>query len=239
VEILAKVRIKAGEEITNQYHKPDKAAIIRRQTMREKWFFDCSCVRCSDPTELVSHFSSLLCSNKRCAGPVVSTDTQHITSDWACQICGLIVTIEIVRNILETSETFIDNPAPQDGPVEHFERVLNSLSTVLHPGNYLLQEVKQKLALMYGNMMPYTMNKLSNPARERKIQLCHDVIDSLSKVEAGLSSWHIAMLTELAKIGDPALSKENTDPGGKKGMMARFLLKDKMLSGATCLQLLE
>jgi len=33
----------------------------RRTKLREKWFFDCSCSRCSDPTELGSHASSLLC----------------------------------------------------------------------------------------------------------------------------------------------------------------------------------
>jgi len=223
VEIQAKVRIKAGEEITNQYHKPDKAAFIRRQTMKEKWFFDCSCPRCRDPTELGSHYSSLLCSSLKCGGPVVSLNTAQNTSDWACQLCGAVVQHEAVRTIIETSESVTDTPAPQDGPVEHFERVLNKLSSTLHPGNYLLLEVKQKLALMYGNMTPYTMDKMKTPARERKIQLCHDVIDSLSKIEAGLSPWHIAMLTELAKMADPELSRENNDPGGKKGMMARWL----------------
>jgi len=239
VEILAKVKIKAGQEITNQYHKPDKAAFIRRQTMKEKWFFDCSCPRCMDPTELGSHYSSLLCPKVRCGGVVVSLEPACNTADWACQQCGDVLCYDDVKNIIERSESAIDNPAPLDGPVEHCERVLHSLSTILHPGNFLLLEMKQKLAMMYGNMMPYTLDKMSSPARERKIQLCHDVISSLSKLEAGLSTWHIAMLTELAKMSDPHLSRENNDPGGKKGMMARFLFMDKVLTGVTCLNLLE
>jgi len=238
VEILAKTKIKAGEEITNQYHKPDKATFIRRQTMKEKWFFDCSCARCRDPTELGSHFSSLLCTLSKCGGAVVSLDTSSNTSDWACQQCAGLVSYEAVKIILESSEAVIDNPAPLDGPLEHYERVLDSLCNTLHPGHFLLVEVKQKLAMMYGNMMPYTLDRMGTPARERKLQLCHDVIASLSKLEAGLSAWHIAMLTELAKMADPHLARENNDPGGKKGMMARFLFKDKMLSGVTCLQLL-
>merc|ERR1739838_1269741 len=142
------------------------------------------------------------------------------TADWACQQCGDVLSYNDVKNIIERSESEIDNPAPLDGPVEHFERVLHSLSSTLHPGNFLLLEVKQKLAMMYGNMMPYTLDKMSSPARERKIQLCHDVISSLSKLEAGLSSWHIAMLTELAKISDQDMFLDNPDPGGSKGMMA-------------------
>ena len=232
VEILAKVKIKAGREITNQYHKPDKAAFIRRQTM--KWFLDCSCPRCMDPTELGSHYSSLL-SPKLCGGVVVSLEPVYNTADWACQQCGDIVSYNDVKSIIERSESEIDNPAPLDGPVEHCERVLHSLSSTFHPGNFLLLQEKQKLAMMYGNMMPYTPDKMSSPARERKIKLCHDVISSLSKLKAGLSTWHIAMLTELAKMPDPHLSKENNDPGGKKGMMARFLFMDKVLTGVTCL----
>ena len=54
--------------------------------------------------------------------------------------------------------------------------------------------LKQKLAMMYGNMMPYTLNELS-----------HDVISSLSKQKAGLSTWHTAILIELAKMSDPHL----------------------------------
>jgi len=239
VEILAKVRIRAGEEITNQYMKPDKSTFIRRPIMKEKWFFDCSCPRCSDPTELGSHFSSLLCSNQKCSGPVVSDNPLDNQANWACQLCGAGVSLETARNIMDTAEDLVDNPAPQDGPVEHFERVLHNLAVVLHPGNYLLLEVKQKLGLMYGNMMPYTWDRMKAPARERKVQLCHDVITSLSKLEAGLSPWHIAMLTELAKISDQDIFLDNPDPGGRKGMMARFLLKDKMLTGANCLQLLE
>jgi len=239
VEILAKVKIKAGEEITNQYHKPDKATFIRRQTMREKWFFDCSCARCMDPSELGSHYSSLLCPKLRCGGSVMSLDTTCNTADWACEVCGELLNHAKVINIIETAEAVIDNPAPLDGPVEHFERVLYSLSESLHPGNFLLLDVKERLAMMYGNMMPYTLDKMRTPARERKIQLCHDVISSLSKVEAGLSTWHIAMLTELAKMADPQLARENNDPGGKKGMMARFLFQDKVLTRATCLNLLE
>ena len=239
VEIRAKVRIKADEEITNQYSKPDKCTLIRRHLMREKWFFDCSCPRCTDPTELGSHYSSLLCSNQKCSGPIMSTNPLDNLANWACHLCGFKVKLESVRDILITSEALIDNPAALDGPVEHFERVLNKLSVVLHPGNYLLLDMKQKLGMMYGNIRPYTLDRMSNPARERKSQLCQEVVQSLSQLEAGLSSWHIAMLTELAKMRDPASYLDNADPGGRKGMMARFLLKDKLLTGAACLQLLE
>ena len=49
-----------------------------------------------------------------------------------------------------------------------------------------------------------------------------------------MSTWHTAILIELAKMSDPHLSKNN-DPGGKKDMMARFLFMNKVLTGVTCL----
>ena len=162
-----------------------------------------------NPTELGSHNSSLLGS--------------HYSSLVCPKLCGGVV-VSLVPVVYNTG-------AFQCGDVVSF---LRSLSATLHPGNFLALEVKQKLARMYGNMMLYTLDKMSSPA-ERKIQLCHDVISSLSKRNAGLSTWHTAMLTELAKMSDPHLSKENNDPVGKKGMMARFLFMDKVLTGVTCL----
>ena len=100
VEIRAKTRIRAGEEITNQYMVPDTPTYLRsvnivsrhsltvssyrRPLMRQKWFFDCGCPRCVDPGELGTHFGSLLCQrgqgggSRVCGGAVVSTDTRHI-----------------------------------------------------------------------------------------------------------------------------------------------------------------
>ena len=55
VEIRAKTRIRAGEEITNEYLKPESSTLLRRSIINTKWFFYCSCPRCLDPTELGKH----------------------------------------------------------------------------------------------------------------------------------------------------------------------------------------
>ena len=46
-------------------------------------------------------------------------------------------------------------------------------------------------------------------------------------------------MTELAKTQDPACHKDNPDPDGRRGMMAKFLLQDGMLSLTNCLQLCD
>ena len=52
VQIRAKTRIMPGEEITNEYLRPETSTLLRRPLIKDKWFFHCSCPRCRDPTEL-------------------------------------------------------------------------------------------------------------------------------------------------------------------------------------------
>ena len=62
IEVCAKVAIKEGEEVTNCYLRTSLTPTMsRRKLLRTKWFFDCVCQRCQDPTELNSHLSSQRC----------------------------------------------------------------------------------------------------------------------------------------------------------------------------------
>lgn len=63
------------------------------------------------------------------------------------------------RSQISTAEAMLHTVTSGDGVIEHYERALWQLSSLLHPGNYLVLEVKQKLALLYGNIFPYTINR--------------------------------------------------------------------------------
>jgi len=182
LQVVAKEFINKGQEITNQYMKAEKPTIVRRPFLREKWFFDCRCSRCSDPTECGSHLSSLICSKPKCGGAVVSFNPLDNKSDWLCMRCGAVILSNRVQAVLERAENLISNPSEEDGAVEHYETVLHKLSSQLHQNNYLLIDVKQKLAMLYGNTAQYSMLSMSRPAKQRKVQLCLDVMDCLSKV---------------------------------------------------------
>ena len=153
------------------------------------------------------------------------------------------------------SQDYSNSRDLSEGVIDHYENIIFNLSDKLHPGNFLLMEIKQKLGLLYGNIFPYTINRysspsrrnvstcfpfrLSRPARERKTQLCQEALTSLTRLESGLSSWQIALMTELAKMKDPAYLQDNPDPDGRRGMMAKFLLQDGLLSLTNCLQLCQ
>lgn len=99
--VLAHGDIKAGQEITNQYIKPDRPTLYRRPFLRRKWYFHCLCPRCLDPSELGSHLSSLLCSRRGCGGTVLVCSTTTAQSDWACQTCGKRTNNEEAFSVLQ------------------------------------------------------------------------------------------------------------------------------------------
>ena len=61
LQLRACIPIEAGEEICNQYVLPLSHTLARRNHLKTKWHFDCECQRCSDPYELGSNLSTLLC----------------------------------------------------------------------------------------------------------------------------------------------------------------------------------
>ena len=140
------------------------------------------CARCSDPTECGSHLSSLLCHKPKCGGAVVPSSPLDNQSDWFCLSCGSITCLDRVQSVLGDAAQLISTPVQEDGVVEHYERVLHQLSSQLHPYNHLMIDVKQKLALLYGNIAQYSMVTMGRPAKQRKVQLCMEVMDCQAKV---------------------------------------------------------
>ena len=71
--------------------------------------------------------------------------------------------------------------------VEQCEESLHLLSARLHPGHLLLLQLKQKLAGLYGSSPG-----LTRPARERRLQLLMDLVESNSKVSAQVFCINVA-----------------------------------------------
>ena len=152
-----------------------KATYARRPVLRAKWYFDCNCARCVDPTECGSYLSALLCPapspTKPCGGTVLSCDPLAGSSDWACQACQAVYSAEYVVELVSEVAEMIDKPREEDDIVQHYERVIHRYSHTLHPAHYLIIGIKEKLAQIYGNYSPYKLTELPRPLKERKIQV--------------------------------------------------------------------
>ena len=80
--------------------------------MREKWFFNCQCKRCSDPTEFNSHVSTLKCQNCATATSAQQNGCENGTGnggyiipksgdseDHMCNKCGLVMTAKDIDKV--------------------------------------------------------------------------------------------------------------------------------------------
>lgn len=148
--LQSKVAIKAGEELTINYISPMQGSLKRRMKLRDKWFFECSCARCSSPTDLDSHTSSLLCT-AGCGGVVVSTAPLDPSAAWACDKCKLQISpaeVLDVENKIAMKLQELNNTNLME-----FEMFLESISNVLHKYNFLVILLKRHLVGLYSSVL--------------------------------------------------------------------------------------
>lgn len=76
----------------------------RRDDIRRFWYFDCHCARCSDPTELGSYMSAVICfaCNR---GYLLPLDSLKHKCDWKCDTCENVIPYDLVNEVIATIET--------------------------------------------------------------------------------------------------------------------------------------
>ena len=182
--------ISKGEEITDTYTTTLSNTLFRRKQLKDSKYFDCSCARCSDPTEFGSHFSTLLCRSKGCGGYVLCRHPLIYSSTWACLKCGVEVEGEEVRREQEEWEEKVE-AAPREIKVQ--EELLQSLRQVYHPSHNLCTDVMFNLLPMYGARGG--KEELVEEA-EKKEKLCEELLTTMDKVIPGGFRMRGMMLVE-------------------------------------------
>nr|CAD7407601.1 unnamed protein product [Timema cristinae] len=67
------VPVRSGQELYTSYTHSLEPTLVRRENLSRGKYFDCSCTRCKDPTELGTHLGTLKC-NKCDPGLILSTN---------------------------------------------------------------------------------------------------------------------------------------------------------------------
>ena len=150
----ARRSIKEGEELTVQYYSSYLGTHKRRRKLRSEWYFDCSCERCRDPSELGTNVSSVLC--EACEeGYLLPRDPLDTYSDWPCTKCDFYLEVEQEQFDIPTIYTLCFEVPDLERKIDQLEEELNFLSSkkdlrrlesfiselsskVLHPQHYLL-----------------------------------------------------------------------------------------------------
>ena len=145
--LRAQVDILKGEEVTIHYMTPMLGTAVRRSKIRKNWFFDCTCPRCRDPTEMGTFASALLCPDCAKAGKegvLLPADPLDPACPSTCSVSGCKSREEAARVSAMVAKFEVDLETEGEC-VEALETFLVTLGQTLHPQHYLTMTGKRRL----------------------------------------------------------------------------------------------
>ena len=112
--------------------------MYRKKQLLDSKYFTCQCIRCQDPTELGSHFSTMFC--QKCPeGLVLSANPTNTFANWKCEACGAILKAADVEELIETLEKEV-SLLPMERDI--YEEKLNAYKKLLHPNHHIMIDLK-------------------------------------------------------------------------------------------------
>ncbi|XP_050101373.1 SET domain-containing protein SmydA-8 [Anopheles aquasalis] len=199
LEARVAVDVAEGEKLYTTYTYTLTGTVARQAILKASKFFTCMCPRCVDPTELGTHFSSLLC-NKCVGGIIISSNPLDENAEWKCGDCGFKTSGAAVQKAILTMHNELDELACLEydaGRLEAYEGLYKKFRSVLHPRHFINTSIRHSLIELYGRIPGYEMVELPDVLLERKVDLCRDVLRVLDVVEPGLSRSRAMVLYEL------------------------------------------
>lgn len=200
--VRASVDIPENYPITLSYAYTLENTIRRREHLLENKFFECYCRRCSDPTELNTFVSALLCPKCK-TGCVLPNDPLNFDSSWSCynttkeniSCPGYTISSKSVRLLIDriNQEYMIIDC----NDVISLEFFLKKYRNVLHPNHYICLAIKLSLSQLYGKIDNYLIYQLSDQQLSRKIELCKEIMQVFNIIEPGLTKLRGVTLYEL------------------------------------------
>ncbi|XP_075212902.1 SET domain-containing protein SmydA-8-like isoform X2 [Lycorma delicatula] len=189
VYVRTTIKVQAGQELFSSYTYSIAPTLTRRANLRFTKYFDCNCKRCSDPTELGTHMSSLKCT-KCDNGLILSTAPLDPEAKWNCNSCEFHLTADQVKRIYKLIESEIEQleSLPMvDYTIEQGEKILRQYRSVLHPKHAFNTSIRHSLVQLYGRANGYTFEDLPDILLERKIELCEQILSVINVIEPGYS----------------------------------------------------
>ncbi|XP_014610022.1 PREDICTED: protein msta, isoform B [Polistes canadensis] len=190
-----------GGELYGSYTHSLLPTMLRREHLLEGKHFACACPRCSDPTELGTHMSTLKC-NKCDNGIVLPLDSLDENSVWKCTHCEFSTpgkAVKKVFQIISADVEAVENISGADGAdaIQERETVIKKYHSVLHPRHAFLTMLRHSLTQMYGRVDEYLLDDLPIVVLEHKVDMCKLLLQVLNVIEPGYSRIRGMTLYEL------------------------------------------
>lgn len=147
--------IPKGSVINVTYTQTLKNTLERQEHLQLAKCFNCSCKRCSDPTEFRTYFGAINCSHCN-NGKIISINSLDIASVWQCEGCGHEIRAQQIKLGNTALQREIGNLNKND-PKE-FERFLIKYAEALHPLNSHVIQIKYALTQLYGNVRGFMLS---------------------------------------------------------------------------------
>jgi len=193
--LQAKKKIQTGEELTISYISTLQGLLKRKMKLREKWFFECCCLRCSDPTELGSQASSLLCQVCNQADSLVtSKDVTDSKALWCCNKCVAYLSADEVHNI--ENRFALKMQQIEHSNKEEFEEMLKYAGKELHENHFLMVLLKRHLIGLYC----LTLEDLNIPTLEKVKGYCESIEKVYNTIDPGYHKDRGTILRALSEV---------------------------------------
>ncbi|XP_021915555.1 protein msta-like isoform X2 [Zootermopsis nevadensis] len=197
LRVRATTKINKGSSIYLSYAYTLQGTLKRRDHLKESKFFDCTCARCSDATELGTYAGALKC--PQCAmGIVVSTAPLNRDADWCCtndSCTGYTVPARSVRLLMDKIGDEVE--ALDESSIPTLEAFLTRYQNVLHPNHYHCLGVQHSLCQLYGKAPGFLINDMTEAQLRHKRDLCRQLLKVVDVLEPGYSRLRGVLLYEL------------------------------------------
>ena len=156
--------------------------------MKKSWFFDCTCPRCSDATDLGTFISSPKCPEcqKGQEGLLTPIEPLSHVTDWLCNKCQHVFTRSDILQMATEGKEIVAGIQNNSSIVEAVEQLEKHFS----PNYHLILVLKLKFI-----STSFTDRRLN----EIKIEYCTSLLPVLPKLEGGHSPVIGQVAKELAK----------------------------------------
>lgn len=194
ITVRAAVPIKKGEHISTMYTHALWGTQARREHLRETKYFDCKCIRCSDPTELDTYLSALRClgtEGNKCNGIQLPIDPTDDKTEWACDQCDVKVANVDVAYLVNQIGDEVDHVQIASPTVRDLSALLEKILTFLHPNHYHAYSIKHSLIQLYGYQQGYMPNQITDELLKKKSVMCRELMDVTKKIDPGNARYDI------------------------------------------------
>jgi len=158
---------------------------LRRERLRESWYFDCTCRRCKDPTEFGTYLDAIRC--QICSGGhLLPQDPLDSQSQWSCSKCKALKSSGKSKAVVDRLLTAKDNLNRSD--LRAYLDFLKAIDKELHENHYVLTATRRWIIPLYcRRLKAEAVVKVTDEMLADKVDMCRRYLAILDVIEAGFT----------------------------------------------------